>query len=405
MSAEPRAVRSGPSGGARAMRRGIVIARNLDWDYDRPVAQTRSRSSSFRKQKSMSTLDFGALLQDLSPGEPCGKNLEDAPEFRILEQKAEGTPERQLGDRIEPAQEPDWNEVRGLAVELSSRTRDLRVLMILTRALLATEGLAGLADGLSLTVGALQNHWETVHPQLDPDDGYDPTQRINILEALNSYDALIRWLIRTPLVESRVLGRFSLRDVQLATGKLKALPGEPTAPQSAAVDAAFLDCELTDLTASHEAATRGLDELGKLESILTDRVGASQAPNFDPLRSVLREIAAVLRERLNERGALPLDQAVREAAPSELPPASPTGAPVFQGQPGAIGSRQDVARVLDLLCDYYARCEPSSPIPLLLQRAKRLVHMDFLEIIRDLAPDGLAQVEVIRGKSTSDEAS
>ncbi len=354
----------------------------------------------------MSTLDLAALLKEISPAEPCGKNLEDAPEFRVLEQKAEGTPERQVGNRTEEAQEPNWNEVRGLALDLLSRTRDLRVLMVLTRAMIAAEGLAGLADSLSLVAGTLEGQWETVHPQLDPDDGYDPTQRINILETLNSYDAVIRLLMRAPLVESQALGRFSLRDVQIAAGKLKAPPGETAVPQSAAINAAFMDCELADLKAAQEAASGGLDKLRTIESILTDRVGVSNAPNFDPLRSVLREIAQLLRERLNERGVVQPDPAAFEAvAPAEPPPAPPAGSPVIQGQPGTISSRQDVARVLDLLCDYYARSEPSSPIPLLLQRAKRLVHMDFLEIIRDLAPDGLSQVEVIRGKSNTEEAS
>ena len=33
--------------------------------------------------------------------------------------------------------------------------------------------------------------------------------------------------------------------------------------------------------------------------------------------------------------------------------------------------------------------EPSSPVPLLLQRAKRLFAKDFLEILRDLTPGGV----------------
>ncbi|MBE0617668.1 MAG: hypothetical protein IH608_07060 [Proteobacteria bacterium] len=60
-------------------------------------------------------------------------------------------------------------------------------------------------------------------------------------------------------------------------------------------------------------------------------------------------------------------------------------------------SREDVVHLLDKVCDYFRRNEPSSPVPLLLERAKRLVSKSFLEIVRDLAPDGVAQVELIRG--------
>ncbi|MBX3436473.1 MAG: hypothetical protein KF861_03210, partial [Planctomycetaceae bacterium] len=57
-----------------------------------------------------------------------------------------------------------------------------------------------------------------------------------------------------------------------------------------------------------------------------------------------------------------------------------------------VGSRRDVVAILNALCDYYYRNEPSSPVPLFLQRARRLVNMDFVDIVRNLAPDGLADV-------------
>jgi type VI secretion system protein ImpA len=67
---------------------------------------------------------------------------------------------------------------------------------------------------------------------------------------------------------------------------------------------------------------------------------------------------------------------------------------------GDVRSREDVVRLLDKICAYYARAEPSSPIPLLLQRSKRLVSANFLDIVRDIAPDGLTQVENLSGKAT-----
>jgi len=62
-----------------------------------------------------------------------------------------------------------------------------------------------------------------------------------------------------------------------------------------------------------------------------------------------------------------------------------------------IRSREDVIRVLDKLCEYYAQHEPSSPLPLLLKRAKRLTSLSFMEIIQDLAPDAVAQAKSIGG--------
>ena len=49
-------------------------------------------------------------------------------------------------------------------------------------------------------------------------------------------------------------------------------------------------------------------------------------------------------------------------------------------------SRQDAVRALDAVADYFRRNEPSSPIPLLIEWAKRLVAKDFLEVLADIAP-------------------
>jgi type VI secretion system protein ImpA len=67
---------------------------------------------------------------------------------------------------------------------------------------------------------------------------------------------------------------------------------------------------------------------------------------------------------------------------------------------GTIQSRQDVIRLLDQICEYYARTEPSSPLPLLLRRARRLAEMDFLQIVDELTPAMRAQLEPIVGKPT-----
>jgi type VI secretion system protein ImpA len=64
---------------------------------------------------------------------------------------------------------------------------------------------------------------------------------------------------------------------------------------------------------------------------------------------------------------------------------------------GAIRSRQDAIRALDAAAEFFRRNEPSSPIPLFLERAKRLVAKDFLEVLADIAPDALPQAKAAGG--------
>jgi len=83
--------------------------------------------------------------------------------------------------------------------------------------------------------------------------------------------------------------------------------------------------------------------------------------------------------------------------------AATDGAPAPARLTGEIRSREDVILALDKICQYYDRYEPSSPLPLLLKRAKRLANKTFLEIVKDLTPDALAQIQALGGVEPESE--
>src|SRR5439155_26993567 len=64
---------------------------------------------------------------------------------------------------------------------------------------------------------------------------------------------------------------------------------------------------------------------------------------------------------------------------------------------GEIRSRDDALRMLELVCSYLELHEPSNPAPLFIRRAQRLIKKSFLEIVRDLMPDSLSQLEKLAG--------
>jgi type VI secretion system protein ImpA len=99
-------------------------------------------------------------------------------------------------------------------------------------------------------------------------------------------------------------------------------------------------------------------------------------------------------------GDLKEESAAAEA--SDVPATNGSMAPRGGGGVGGISGPGDVINALDRIMDYYARQEPSSPIPILLARAKRLVNADFMTIVKDMAPSGVDNVSLIGG--LSDEA-
>lgn len=325
------------------------------------------------------------FIGPLEKAGPSGPNLEYDGEFQELERAQVGRPEQVIGNTVKPGVEPDWTDVQRRAEALLTRTRDLRVAVVLTIASLKTLGFSGLAAGLTVIRGLLERQWETVHPQLDADDENDPTFRLNSLAALGSADGLLKALRVAPMVRSKAIGRFDLRDIRMASGRQPS-PAGSDPPQQAQIDAAFMDAPLEDLQNSAAAITGSLDQVTSIDRLLVDKVG-DQAPDLKPLVVDLSEIRRILNQKLAARGAPADVSAAEPMAPAAVRPA-------FSGE---IASRDDVARALERICDYYREHEPSSPIPLLLQRAKRLISKDFLEIIRDLAPAGAAEAESIGG--------
>ncbi|MCP5419759.1 MAG: type VI secretion system protein TssA [Gammaproteobacteria bacterium] len=352
----------------------------------------------------MAVIDLEKLLQPVSEESPCGEDLEYDPAFQELETAIQGKPEQQFGATIIPAEEPDWRDIQKKTLPLLGRSKDMRLAVYLVRALLGTQGFAGFNEGLELLQGWLQNYWEGLHPLLDPDDNNDPTMRANILGSLCDWDTALRRIRETPLVSVRTFGRISLRDIDIASGTQPAPTGsdEPV-PEMGAIDGAFMECDGEELKAVALAVRSALGHVQAIDAYFTDQVGAAQAPDMGELIRALKEVQQVLMERLSRRG-LSLDSSVgedealvEEGMPGEVAAQAQGGVVMAPVRVGEITTREDVVRMLDKICDYYAKYEPSSPVPLLLQRAKRLASKHFLEILRDLAPDAVAQAEMLRG--------
>jgi len=337
--------------------------------------------------------DVESLLQPVAGENPFGPDLEYDPAFLALERLVQGKAEQQMGKTVVAAEEPDWDAVVKAAAALLLKTKDLRIAFHLTRALLHTNGFAGLRDGLAVLRGLVERYWDGLYPRLDPDDGNDPTFRVNVLMGLCDPATVTDRFRTVPLVAARSFGRFSLRDLAVAAGELSP-PSGVDPPKSAAIDGAFTECPVADLQATAQSLRESLEHLTALETSIGARVGLAQAPSFSKLSALVGQAHKILAARLDRRGvtAAPLaGETPGDATAADALPTAPATVP------GAINSREDVVRLLERMCEYYERNEPSSPVPLLLRRCKRLVSANFLDIVRDVAPDAVRQVETLRG--------
>ena len=335
-------------------------------------------------------IDLDQLLAEVSESPPCGPDLEYDPAFLELEQASKGKPEQQFGDTVVPAEEPAWGDVRKRAIELFGRTKDLRVASLLVQSLVCTEGFAGLKPGLDLLHGLVDRYWDTVHPVLDPEDDNDPFMRMNALAGLVSADAMVRDLLNAHLVKSRQIGVLLVRDVEVALDKL---------PPKEGVDHPSLG-QITAMMATDEgqaaatAINETLETVKSLSSALNERVGQTEAPDFSPIVNLLNSLRQVCGS----------GEAEEAAAQGEESEGAAPGAPGAGQAPGGdIRNRRDAMVMIDKIVDYFQKNEPTNPAPLLLLRAKRVMDMSFVDIVRDMAPDGVPQVQNIAGIVAEDE--
>lgn len=353
----------------------------------------------------MRSIDVDMFLRDIEIDAPSGsQDLETDPAFIALEELAKGVPEVWVGDKkVKESQPPPWKDVKASAFELLERTHDIRVTIVLLRALLHTDGLPGLADGLLLLSGMVEKHWDSLYPQLDPLDDNDPTQRVNILMDLCDRKLMLTPLMLAPLCSSRAVGTFTLRDIHIAIGKIS-LPEEEKAraASTSIIQAAFQDCGPDRLLQTASAVAEALECLSGIETFLTERIGSSDAPSFAEVRQVFEDMATALAkyqglaDAASEKSQEPAAQSTENSAAEKK-----QGVQLVQRSMGKsmeeITTRQDVITLLDSICSYYEKYEPASPLPLLLKRARGLVDKDFLTIMQELAPDAVSQIKLLGG--------
>lgn len=356
-------------------------------------------------------IDVDKLLQPIAGDNPCGADVRYDPEYAALMELAKGKPEQEITEgsgptatrKIVPGEDPPWSEVRKGCEAILGRSKALRVGLFLTVALTRLEGYPGLAQGMTVLHGLLEKFWDNLYPELDPDDPNPALERINIIASMatpaDSYGDLVRFqnrILESPITESVQVGRFSLRDIELAA---KAPTGEAAkdfrGATPALVDAAFQETPTEHLQSILKAIQTSKEKLASMDTFLTGKVGSGGACDLGPLKKVLAQAEKLVGEQLAKKTGA----AAPGGAPG-TPGAAPGGtAGAGGGAPiaGEVRSRQDVLLALDKVVQYYLKSEPSSPVPLLINRAKRLVSMGFFEIIQDMTPEAIPTLSKIAG--------
>ena len=207
-----------------------------------------------------------------------------------------------------------------------------------------------------------------------------------------SGDTLLTLLSSMPVIEAKMAGKFSLRDIKLAKGEIQLIEGsEEKIADIGLVEAAFKEVEQDGLNSSLNYIRQIQQHLLELQEQLAASEASHARYNWDKLLTNLKYIEKLYCENIIEAAIeenVELDEGNNETTATE--------AGVIIKSTG-IDNRADVLQALEKICEYYSKYEPSSPVPILVERTKKLVTMDFMSIMKELSPEGVKQVELIAG--------
>ncbi len=323
---------------------------------------------------STDVLDLNAPIQ---ADRPCGENLDETPVMASFDAY------QLFGQAVAPDPAPPWAEIKQRSLETLTRSKDIRILAHLAAASLRTDGPIAFFETLPVAARWLEDYWAGVYPLIDE----DAIVRRNALSAFGDHIAVLDGLRRAILVSSRQHGRFSLRDVDIAAGNAQAAEGEEPADASR-IEAAFATVPLAELTALEQAAAAAIAALKAIDARMRDQGGPDAAPAFERLLAQMTQMDGLLRAKV----AAHPDSA--KVADGEGGAAAVAGAGAGVGP---VRSRQEAIRAMEAVAEFFRQTEPSSPIPMLLDRAVRLVSKSFLDVLADLAPDSVSQAKAAVG--------
>lgn len=327
-------------------------------------------------------IDLQQLLLPVPGSFACGADLEDdsvaSTDPAVLAQQAALFQLDALYTeaRRADAEDASWLAVLNGAAEFLQINKHLRVAVYLCDAAMRRQMLRGLSLGLGAVRGICEAFWNEFHPLASTPGGRQA--RVNILSGLGGNHFLA-----------------ALRNMPLVEGSSATLKGfeSTVAPGGALDDAAagkFARAELAGCPKERlDEALQLADQAAEHARWIVARVDAEYSPDDavdcgEFLSGVDGKLVKQL-ETIHRILAHATGSPVEAAAPAAGSPAV-AAVPVSAAAP-ELFSKDRIRPMLDQIIAYYQEHEPSSPVPLLLLRAKRMMDLGFIDLVNDTVGD------------------
>ncbi|WP_201613060.1 type VI secretion system protein TssA [Psychrobacter immobilis] len=344
------------------------------------------------------TKNFSDFVDPISVTQPTGIDIEYDARFIDIQSLVEGKPEQQYGDVIIEAQEPDWGTVEKLCRQILSESKDIRVFCFYAQALTANYGILGFKKGCEIIHANIGKYWEDLYPKLvDEEDNFDAFYRSGSIGLLIADSGIIKQLNESNIIYSpSKKSYFKMKSVAsiLINNEDGSYPGGK-------------EKLIEDLRVAYQnnqeellVLKDALDFLINIESVFEENIKDFHL-DFSVVKKPLEVIASLLvRSSDFEENEQETPSIEKVAVPNNT-----VIRPVTDSQnldDIKIKDRADVKIVLEKLNIYFRLKEPSHPAPLFIQRLQKLMDMNFYEMLKNISPDSLNNLDMIIGRDDSD---
>ncbi|MDD1969158.1 type VI secretion system protein TssA [Pseudomonas putida] len=345
----------------------------------------------------MQTVDY--FLEPVNVLQHAGKDLTYSVEFDDIKKlRSSDDPTLDQGEWVTDLKVANWPEVIKRCSELlKSTTKDLRLVIWMTEAMVHTKGFAGLADGYSLFASLCDRYWDTIHPQ--PEEG-DQEQRVGTLSWLLAHSVV--WLTLIDVVDDGQ-SKYTLGDYAAArsrsgvnrSGESSSVTLEQLDRARAATPVAFYEKLWQDAGAAMAA-------LESLQACAQELLG-EQSPGFSAVFEAFGGVVGTIQRFAKDAGVSMPSQVTHavevDASSGSADVAPPSGAVI-----GSITSRTEALAMLRQVAEYFRQAEPHSPAAYLADQAAKWGGMTLHEwlplVLRDEGALGRLQ-ELLGVSATS----
>jgi type VI secretion system protein ImpA len=341
------------------------------------------------------------LLEPINGLHQTGKDLTYSVDFDDIKRlRSFDDPTLDQGEWVTDLKVANWPEVRKRCTKLlQESSKDLRLVIWMTEALVHTKGFAGLAEGYFLFAKLSERYWDSLYPEAEEGD---QEQRIGSLGWLLAQSVL--WVTIIDVVDDGQ-SQYNLGDFAAARSRSGgARLGEATPVTQEQLDRARAATPLAfyqELWESVRTAMVGLDEL----QACTEKLMAEQNPSFSAAIDALQGALETIQRFAKEAGVSMQSDAGLTVLPGVGVPGdvAPAVAASISLDSSGIASRAEALALLRKVAEYFRQAEPHSPAAYLADQAAKWGGMTLHEwlplVLRD---DGaLARLEEVLGVSSS----